>query len=602
MGSLPVSGLVSGLDTDTLIQRLMALERRPLRAIEQQRERLGTRSAAWRDVNGRLQNLLGRAEALQRASAFNQRTVTVENTGIARVTAASGAPEGTHSLEVIQLAQAHSIRSHAFTHDTAARGLAGTVSINGRTLAVQAGDSLQSMAHLINQLGAGVRASVVRAQEGQHHLLLHANATGTASAIQLVDGGGVLAGLGLLINDPATGTLVANTLTAARDAQFRLNGFTMMRPSNQVSDAMAGLDFRLLAPGATNVSVGQDVDTVVGLARDFVAQFNSTLEFIRQQLGANGTLRGDSTLRALAGRFTSLVFEPVPGATGLTRAAEAGLSTGAFGTAQAGQLLLNESTLRARLAEAPLAVGALFGAFPVNVARPAAGATATASSQLAGDQFAPANVINGITGSALWGTTGGGWSDGTAGVFPDTLEIQFGQARVIDSVAIHTLDSATMPAATHGVRNWRLEFHDGTAWRQLDAVTGNTAGVHTHRFAPVSATGIRVLVDAANGANDHARLVEVEAFAQNQGIARRIANACQGVVRAPDGVAGQRQQSIDREKLRLDRQIQEWERRLERREALLRQQFITMERALGLMQSQRMWLDQQLNQLAPRTR
>jgi flagellar hook-associated protein 2 len=587
------------LDIDTLIQRLMALERRPLRAIKDQRQRLDTRSTAWRDVNGRLSSLLARAEALQRASAFNQRTVTVDNPGVAQVTASSGVAEGTHRLEVIQLAQAHAVTSRAFAGDTVALGLAGTPSINGRVLAVSAGDSLQSIAHRVNQLGAGVRASVVRAQEGQHHLLLHANTTGAASAIQMVDGGGVLAGLGLLVTDPGTGALVANTLTAARDAQFRLNNFAMTRPSNQVSDAMAGVNFTLLAPGTTNVSVRQDADTVVGLVRDFVNQFNSTLDFIRQQLDAGGTLRGDSALRALAGRLPGLIFEPVPGTSGLTRAAEVGLSTGAFGTAQAGQLVLNETTLRARLAADPLAVAALFGAVQVNVARAGAGAAATASSQLTGEQFSPANVINGITDSALWGTTGGGWSDGTAGVFPDTLEIQFGQARVIDSVSVHTVNSATMPASTHGVRNWRLEFHDGTAWRQLDAVTGNTAGVHTHRFAPVSATAIRVLVDAANGVNDHARLVEVEAWAQNQGIARRVGRACHGVTSAAGGISSQRQQSIDQERARLDRQIDEWGRRLERREALLRQQFIAMERALGLMQSQSMWLDQQLNQLAP---
>lgn len=598
MGSLQISGLVSGLDIDTLVSRLMALERRPLLAIEQQRQRLDTRASAWRDVNSRLSSLLVRAEALQRAASFNQRTVTVENASVATMTAASGVPEGTHRLEVVHLAQAHAVTSHAFAGDTTALGLSGTVTINGTALTVQAGDSLQSIAHLVNQLGAGVRASVVRAQEGQHHLLLHATATGAASAIQLVDGGGVLTGLGLLVTN--TGALAANTLTAARDAQFRLNDFTMTRPSNQVSDAMAGLNFTLLASGVTNISVRPDADTVVGLVKDFVGQFNSTLSFIRQQLDTGGTLRGDSALRALAGRLPGLVFEPVPGTTGLTRAAEAGLSTGAFGTAQAGQLQLNETTLRSRLAADPLAVAALFGAVPVNVARAGAGATASASSQLAGAEFSPANVINGITDSALWGTSGGGWSDGTAGVFPDTLEIQFGQARVIDSVSVHTLNSATMPASTHGARDWRLEFHDGTAWQQLGAVTGSTAGVHTHRFTAVSATAIRVLVDAANGANAHSRLVEVEAFAQNQGIARRIGEACQGVTGALGGVAGQRQQSIDRERIRLDRQIEGWERRLERRESLLRQQFGAMERALGLMQSQSMWLDQQIRQMAPK--
>jgi flagellar hook-associated protein 2 len=576
--------------------RLMAVERRPVIALEDQKKQLSARSDAWRDVTVRLNNLQQRAATLRDAATFGVMVAAVENTTLARVQASSSAQAGTYCLEVTQLAQAHVVAGGGYASPTTALSLEGTASINGSELVVGPSDTLYSIADRINALDAGVRAAVVRVGDSDYRLTLTASSTGAASEITLEDGGGVLLSLGLLVEDPGTGTLAANTVSAAQDALFTLNGLSMSRSSNSVTDAVQGLSLNLTATGSTTITVSRGIDYIVGAVRGFVEQYNSTFGFIKQQTAVDGALRSEPALRQLASRLPGLVVSPVAGATGLTRASEVGLTTAKYGSGMEGYLELDETKLRTQLNDNFEAVVALFGARRTNVA---AGATATASSELGGVEYAAANAVNGTTSSELWGTSGGGWCDGTADSFPDTLEIDFGTTRTIDSVTIYTLNSSTYPASDYGIRDWWLEYHDGTTWQLLGEVTGNTTGTYIHTFDAVSTDRIRIQVQAANGANDHSRIVEVEAYQKNDGIGTRLRDAMRAFTTSATGTASQRQTSIQNEITRLEAQIARFELRLEQREETMRKRFLAMEEAMALMQTQEMWLNQQLKWLSP---
>lgn len=63
------------------------------------------------------------------------------------------------------------------------------------------------------------------------------------------------------------------------------------------------------------------------------------------------------------------------------------------------------------------------------------------------------------------------------------------------------------------VRDYRVEWHDGTAWRELLAVTGNYQRRRMHELPrAIATTALRVVVTATNGL-DHARILEVRAYA-----------------------------------------------------------------------------------------
>jgi hypothetical protein len=61
------------------------------------------------------------------------------------------------------------------------------------------------------------------------------------------------------------------------------------------------------------------------------------------------------------------------------------------------------------------------------------------------------------------------------------------------------------------VRDYRVEARVDGAWRCVAEVTGNYQRQRVHRFEPVEADALRLVVEATQGL-DHARVCEVRAY------------------------------------------------------------------------------------------
>jgi RHS repeat-associated protein len=149
-----------------------------------------------------------------------------------------------------------------------------------------------------------------------------------------------------------------------------------------------------------------------------------------------------------------------------------------------------------------------------NMARPANGGSATASSFYSG-AFAPALTNNGDRTGA-----NGYWSDNTLGVFPDWLQIDFDSLKHITEINVITRqdDAGTaeptleMIFTQAGITAFQVQYWDGAAWVNVPGgnVTGNDKVWRQFRFSPITTARMRVLVNSA--LNNYSRLVEVEAW------------------------------------------------------------------------------------------
>lgn len=128
--------------------------------------------------------------------------------------------------------------------------------------------------------------------------------------------------------------------------------------------------------------------------------------------------------------------------------------------------------------------------------------------------FSPAKANDGdttpSTDFALW-NAGGGWNDGTASAYPDTLTASWSQPQQVSEVAIYTLDAASFPASQFGVRDVDVEGLVDGAWLPLAQVRGNIQGLVEISFEPVTAEAVRLVVHATNS-GDFSRVVEFEAY------------------------------------------------------------------------------------------
>lgn len=133
----------------------------------------------------------------------------------------------------------------------------------------------------------------------------------------------------------------------------------------------------------------------------------------------------------------------------------------------------------------------------------AIGATATAQSTFSG--YSPARVNDGSRNT----TVGGAYSwtnahtSGTDGRVPQWLQLDFGVNKTFSRVDIYTSTGYIM-------RDYDVQYWNGTSWVTLVTVTGNTLVQRSHTFASTSARLVRIY--ARSGSTSQPWYVRVNEF------------------------------------------------------------------------------------------
>jgi hypothetical protein len=155
-----------------------------------------------------------------------------------------------------------------------------------------------------------------------------------------------------------------------------------------------------------------------------------------------------------------------------------------------------------------------------NVALASNGSTAVASSEHSSGGYPAASAINGDRTGNNWGNSDG-WADGTRGVYPDTLEINFPTTEVIDEIDVFTLQNnwrtagqpdLTTSCSGEGILDFDVQYWNGTGWLTVTngSVTANDKAWRQFSFTAVTTTKIRIVVN--NSRNNYSRIVGVEAY------------------------------------------------------------------------------------------
>lgn len=313
MDSLPAirfSGLVTGLDSASLVSSLVAAERVPLTRMESQQSTLLSQKQLMGDLASRVRSLETLATAAKKAAVV--KSASSSDAAQVGITASTSASAGVHQLKIFSRAAATSLISqgHASATDTGVLGT-GTLVINvGSTatnVTVASGeDSLEKLRDAINASGADVTASVVDdgSATGQR-LVVSGKSTGLANAVTL-DASGLTGG-----SDPLT----VSTLKPAADASFELDGLAMTRSSNTVSDALAGVTLTLKGQTGSTIDLTVATDGT-GSAQPLltlVNSFNSLVQVLRDRTRpasegvAAGPLSGDFAARGALERLKGAI-------------------------------------------------------------------------------------------------------------------------------------------------------------------------------------------------------------------------------------------------------------------------------------------------------
>ena len=375
-GTITSSGLVSGIDTASIVTQLVALESQPI-------TRLQNQQAAFKSQVSLLGNIVSKLAGLQTAAqdlgsgGVLAAQVDSSNTSFS-ATPGVGALSGRYAVRVDQLAQASKWRSAAFDPTSTTGVLAGTLQLTVKGTAypttgpitISDGMSLADVAYAIRQSGAPVSATVLTGWDAASaktvsYLSITARDTGfdpaggAASALQVQFTAGTGAG-----QDPG----FAET-QAARNAAFNVDGVDFLRQSNTVTDALAGVTLNLKQGAVSPATVGTTEDLVLSTnpaatqarLQKFVDAYNGAMTLVQQQLAVTkdtdrqSTLAGDPAMRGLQSALQSILTNTVSGLPGVRTLADVGVKTN-----RDGSLSIDATTFADAIGRDPTAFDALF--------------------------------------------------------------------------------------------------------------------------------------------------------------------------------------------------------------------------------------------------
>ncbi|MDX3972239.1 MAG: flagellar filament capping protein FliD [Bradyrhizobium sp.] len=269
-------------------------------------------------------------------SAFATRAASIGSTGDVSASSAlsmsikNGAAIGDHTLTISQIATAQKVSGASQSSQTDELGYSGTFSIGlegGATsdITVTSTMSLQDVVDAINAQTSttNVQASIVQVSSTSFQMVL----TGTADAADIIysstSGDDIMNELGVT---DSSGSFT-NVIQEAQSAEFTLDGISMTRDTNDITDVLSGVTFSLLqaTPDGTslNISIETDTSQIQSALETFVTNYNAFRdEVIAQQTTAtDGTadssavLFGDGTMRNIMDALQNALNSTVGGMT-----------------------------------------------------------------------------------------------------------------------------------------------------------------------------------------------------------------------------------------------------------------------------------------------
>ncbi|MGZ4454361.1 MAG: flagellar filament capping protein FliD [Nocardioides sp.] len=333
MATSSVSGLVSGLDTASIIDQLMQLETVPQNRLKSQQSSEQTVVAALQSLNTDVALLGSRAGDLAKTSTWQTLKATSSSSDVT-ATAGPTATATSLSVTVQSLAVAHQV-GFAFNATTTAPNVTSTAlrldfgsdpaNPTKPPIQLTTDGTLQGLADAINDpaKATGLTATIVRtgadaSGTAQYGLVVTANKTGAASQFTLTnDDNGGLPGTHLAAESPQ--------VRQGSDATVSLgSGLTLTSTTNTFTDVTPGVSMTLSASAAigstTTVTVAQDSSGVKASVAGLVSQLNTLLGKVDAQsrnasgTGANavtaGPLAGDPTVRSLRSALVDALYGP----------------------------------------------------------------------------------------------------------------------------------------------------------------------------------------------------------------------------------------------------------------------------------------------------
>jgi flagellar hook-associated protein 2 len=369
--AITLTGMASGLDTDSIISQLMAIEQNKVTAVQQRQTKITQHKTDLQSIKSKLDAVKAAANDLNSSSLWKpaQATTSSDPTKVDAVVTA-GAGIGGHTIQVNKLA---SSAQHGFSY-TADAANAGELRFNYKSdagdptktiaISIAAGATATDIATSINANDkAPVYAAVVK--EGTTERLVFSSRKTGDNADFDVDLSGLAAGASM-------GEIASYKRDTGLNADVLIDGLPPATPleSNVIENAIPGVRLTLkgitTSPASINTTQPTlDTDAVVKKVQALVDAYNNVVTLTRAEIAEKkvptasttsdlqkGALFGDSGLVSMLNQLKSTMTNTLTG-LGLSGLADIGIAVPKAGTltedGKAGKLTLDTDKLKTAL-------------------------------------------------------------------------------------------------------------------------------------------------------------------------------------------------------------------------------------------------------------
>ena len=314
-GSITSLGIGSGIDIESIVNQLVAVERRPIQFLETRQAELDIQISALGLVQESVSNFQSSISDLKLSTGFRSFSVTSSDDQVLTAEAGEGSVPISSDIEVLTLAQKNKLASSAYASGGSVVGnglLNISVGVDAFSISIDDNNNtLEGIRNAINDnlSNTGVSASIITADDGSH-LVLTADESGSANELSITvtgdsDGNDTdAAGLSNLVF-VAGGTQNLQEIDSAQDATLTVDGFNVTRSSNEISDVIEGVSLSLKDLGTSSLTVSEDrsvgesaIETAITAYNDLIISLNTQRE---------STLQGESLLLGIETRVRQAI-------------------------------------------------------------------------------------------------------------------------------------------------------------------------------------------------------------------------------------------------------------------------------------------------------
>lgn len=336
-----IDGLISGLDTTSIIEGLVSIQQSQIDRLNVRKDEILTKQTAFQGIEARILSMRSSMSQLNRStsSVFDRTVGTSSDESILTVTTSSNAIEGSYVVRVNALAKAHQIGSQGFDDDSS--------TITTGTISFQVGDrpateitvdasnnTLDGLVSSINTQSDDVSASIVYDQANQaNRILLTSRYTGESNQIAVTNN--LAATSGSATRPDFSGQAIQEASNAEIQLGSGPGAIVAEYDTNSVKGLIANVTLDLHkfdAAQDVTINIARDTEAATTAIRDFVEEYNSIISYIDEQTQFNpetniaSPLLGNRSVSSIKDRLGALITETVPGlSTDLNRLSQIGI-------------------------------------------------------------------------------------------------------------------------------------------------------------------------------------------------------------------------------------------------------------------------------------